>query len=460
MHLNRGGFSLLELTIAAGVLSILMLALASFHSSTKRAEQKILGSSSIQELDQGLARFMYNPDNCLAALGGTIYAASPLAITTLKNPSGAVAFQVGAPVGNTRVTISSLSLDGFNQLETQGTAERGIVSLVVKYAWDAPGFGSSTSNSSMALLVSRDTASKAISTCGAVPYENWKLQAATSNIYSSGNVGIGTGSPAVPLEVTGYPVTIGDQSSGGTRLSISDVSGSKQLSTTNNAPIVFTTGVAHDRVVTIENNRIGVRSDSPLIGLIDVAQVMSGVVGSFLLNHGESQKWTMSLANGGNELDLIRVASSGLDKGNFVLMNPLAVKTMAPPPGNLLTVNGTSGGSSAWANLSDRRLKTDLRRVRNALSLLVQLRPVSYLLRDHPESGKHFGFIAQEIEKVLPEVVIKRGGAWMVKLDELVALLIEAEKELNQEIEREQAELDGFLRALCSRFPDDEVCGT
>ena len=50
--------------------------------------------------------------------------------------------------------------------------------------------------------------------------------------------------------------------------------------------------------------------------------------------------------------------------------------------------------------------------------------------------GKDYGVIAQEIEKILPELVTtKENGYKAVKYDKLVSLLIEGIKDLSKEVQ-------------------------
>ncbi len=58
------------------------------------------------------------------------------------------------------------------------------------------------------------------------------------------------------------------------------------------------------------------------------------------------------------------------------------------------------GGQVAWSNLSDRRLKTNIKDSTRGLAFVNKLRPVDYILKDNkkPETG----FIAQEVEEVDP----------------------------------------------------------
>ena len=95
---------------------------------------------------------------------------------------------------------------------------------------------------------------------------------------------------------------------------------------------------------------------------------------------------------------------------------------------------------------SDRRLKTDIVPIPDALSKVMQISGNTFtwipLTEEekktiHANEGKDVGVIAQEIEAILPELVETREktGYKAVKYDKLVALLIEAVKELNNKID-------------------------
>jgi len=91
-----------------------------------------------------------------------------------------------------------------------------------------------------------------------------------------------------------------------------------------------------------------------------------------------------------------------------------------------LTVPGT-----VTAN-SDERLKTNIQTIQNALEKVSQLRGVEF---NYKESGKHsIGFIAQEVEKVIPDLVFG-DDIKSVAYQNFVALLVEAIKELKEEVE-------------------------
>ena len=114
--------------------------------------------------------------------------------------------------------------------------------------------------------------------------------------------------------------------------------------------------------------------------------------------------------------------------------------------GNGLTGGGTSGsvtvsmsGSytgnfTATGNLtaySDERLKSNVETIPNALEKVNALRGVSF----DKDGERGLGVIAQEVEKVLPELVLDGEEYKSVAYGNMVGVLIEAIKELTKEVE-------------------------
>jgi hypothetical protein len=92
-----------------------------------------------------------------------------------------------------------------------------------------------------------------------------------------------------------------------------------------------------------------------------------------------------------------------------------------------------SGNITAY---SDIRLKENIEVIPNALDKVQQLRGVTYNRSDDPNKPRHSGVIAQEVMKVLPEVVTgTEDTQYSVAYGNMVGLLIEAIKELNNKIE-------------------------
>jgi len=105
--------------------------------------------------------------------------------------------------------------------------------------------------------------------------------------------------------------------------------------------------------------------------------------------------------------------------------------------------NNTTAGNivvsgTVTAN-SDERLKKNIKPLENALEKVLSLRGVEY---DRIDNQEHqIGLIAQEVEKIIPEIVYPKGPApeyerKSVAYANLVALLIEAIKEQNIEIQK------------------------
>jgi hypothetical protein len=111
---------------------------------------------------------------------------------------------------------------------------------------------------------------------------------------------------------------------------------------------------------------------------------------------------------------------------------------------NSLTIGQGQGGAlaDAWYTYSSRRFKTDIQTLPNALDKIEELRGVSYTLK---ATGKReIGVIAEEVGKVVPEVVTYESNgkdARSVDYARLTALLIEATKEQQTLIRQQQKQI-------------------
>jgi hypothetical protein len=99
--------------------------------------------------------------------------------------------------------------------------------------------------------------------------------------------------------------------------------------------------------------------------------------------------------------------------------------------------NGAAGGTGAWINDSDGRMKKNITTIDQALDKVQNLRGVNFEWKEteHHEEGLQMGFIAQEVEEVIPEVVSNGGDSYSMQYSPLTALLVEAVKEQQQIIE-------------------------
>ena len=98
--------------------------------------------------------------------------------------------------------------------------------------------------------------------------------------------------------------------------------------------------------------------------------------------------------------------------------------------------------ANAFVTSSDERLKKNIININDALDRIGNLRGVFYEWRtdEHPEKmkGKEVGVIAQDFLTVLPEVLAKdKNDYYMVDYTRVVGLLIEAVKEMNTKINKQ-----------------------
>ena len=96
-----------------------------------------------------------------------------------------------------------------------------------------------------------------------------------------------------------------------------------------------------------------------------------------------------------------------------------------------------SGDVVAYAS-SDERLKDQIIPISNPLEKINSIGGYSFVWNEEKQDiykGKDYGVVAQEIEKILPELVETReDGYKAVKYDRMVSLLIEGIKELSKEV--------------------------
>ncbi len=108
---------------------------------------------------------------------------------------------------------------------------------------------------------------------------------------------------------------------------------------------------------------------------------------------------------------------------------------------------GKCGGTRAFSSTSDIRLKTNIEPIPNALEKVRKLRGVTFEWKDQP-GKREMGFIAQEVLPVLPEVIEKDPkGYYAMKQAEITAVLIEAAKEQQKQIDVLQKEVNDLQRS-------------
>ncbi len=138
----------------------------------------------------------------------------------------------------------------------------------------------------------------------------------------------------------------------------------------------------------------------------------------------------------------------------FAIKNGGNVGIGTTTPGYLLDVNGSLRCFS-FTNSSDVRFKKNIADLADPLDSLLGLRGVSYEWRKgefketQMADGKQFGFIAQEVEKIFPDLVSTDAkGYKSVNYLGVIPVAVEAIKTLKAKNDALEAKLDAVLKRL------------
>ena len=188
---------------------------------------------------------------------------------------------------------------------------------------------------------------------------------------------------------------------------------------------------------------------SSVMGLSTTAQAYGSlVIGRYNIIEGTTTTWTVTepvfvIGNG---------TSSGSRANAFTVLKNGNTAIGHNAPTQMLDVNGNArfrsvatlasattlyvtADGTLTTGASDVRLKENITTLENGLSKVLQLRGVNFTWKSEPQMGNRIGFIAQEVEKILPEMVFTNpvDGYKGVNYAEISAVLVEAVKELKAE---------------------------
>ena len=107
---------------------------------------------------------------------------------------------------------------------------------------------------------------------------------------------------------------------------------------------------------------------------------------------------------------------------------------------------------NVWYNASDGRQKRNIRTLEDALSRVLRLRPVSFDWKDPRLKGRHFGFVAQDVEEVLPDLVAGSEEGTKTVAGEFAPFLVRSLQELTEDLRRKRER----RKALESRLAELE----
>jgi len=151
------------------------------------------------------------------------------------------------------------------------------------------------------------------------------------------------------------------------------------------------------------SGNVGIGTNSPSSRLTIKQSADAGAGGLTLVRQANTNNWQAVVAST-NDLYLIY---NGTDRGYF------------------------SNSTGAYTSISDRRLKKNIVSINYGLNEILALRSVSYNMNEQEDTSvKTLGFIAQEVQEVLPESVFEmRSGMFGMDKSAIVPVLVKAIQE-------------------------------
>ena len=319
-------------------------------------------------------------------------------------------------------------------------------------------------------------------------------------INKDGNVGIGTTSPGAKLEVKSDSIKYSDVNATANSANAWNQHGLKVRSSNNSINFIASNTV-NDRKAMIQaghadskyanylstlvinpfGGNVGIGTTSPSAKLDVNGEIRARGLIQFVDSTGSNQSdpyyfYKTNGGDGNNQLRLViqdnsderfEIWGNGCSTSGGCGANPVRshyfqangktyhsgnVGIGTTSPSYKLHVNGTAYSTGKAGALSDKRHKNTVQDLDYGLTEILQLRPVSFVwndekITDDGMKGVQLGLIAQEVEKVLPEVVLTQedeAKTKAIKYSALIPPMIEAIKQQQQQI----AELQAAIKDL------------
>jgi hypothetical protein len=300
------------------------------------------------------------------------------------------------------------------------------------------------------------TGSSVSGTTNYIPVFTGSNSLGDSVIYQSGsNVGIGTASPINSLDIYGG-VAIGTGYAGSDTAPSNGllVQGNVGIGTTSpNSLLALVDGYITINPVTVYG------SPSTQIGPDNMSFNRVLATGALYSANAFAYQWqhtdSTTAANDFLALQVYNTSGTQVTSGALAINGSGNIGIKTTSPAYTLQVNGSVAGTSAYINTSDIRYKKNIEPLQIGLNEVEQLRPVSFEWKESKDNGmqgRQIGFIAQDVEKILPSIVVTQDNPEQtkgMKYAEIIPVLTKAIQQLNDTlvdeqdtIARQQTEID------------------
>lgn len=158
----------------------------------------------------------------------------------------------------------------------------------------------------------------------------------------------------------------------------------------------------------------------------------------------------------------LRFRTNNTDRMSIFTTGEVVINTLGGAGATQLCRNATNQISSCS---SSRRYKTNIEEFGSGLSFVNRLRPISF---DWLNGGqKDVGFVAEDLAKIDERFVTynDKGEVEGIKYDRLTTVLVNTAREQQdliegqrRKLEKQQKEIDGLKKALCSIAKDADIC--
>lgn len=504
---NQKGMGLIEALLAVGVLGGLALVINQFGQNASKVTNNLETNNDILSTLQQIQAVMANPENCKETFQTRQANNAPNIVQALKQKNAVgftdtfktAALSPTVTYGQKRLKIESYTLS--DAAEDVDVATLGTTHLIVNFNRGKNGVQTETISKKVNLRVVVDGTGK-ITSCvayAAAASDIWKYSSNNTDIFFNGGaVGVGIDIPTANLTVraTTFPLQpgialLGSEATnpGWNRAGVSfrDSSSDQHWSVATfgsasvegagkfgiNGGHISTTGM--NKFIIDKEGDVGIGTQDPsclfsgcpggrvlhvhtkLAGFADGATVMlssesiapSSIVGTVAFGSlgipGTNKRVSAITGNitGSSPVDgrlLFWTTKAGVMDWNMILTEE----------GNIW-----ARGSVTATNVSspsDKRLKRNIRPIKDSLEKISRLEGVTYNWIEKNKPGRQIGLIAQDVEQVFPEAVtVTEDGYKALSYQSLIAPMVSAIKELKMENEV-------LKKYLCAKDPAAGFC--